>query len=68
MVEDYLKNTENNLYHAVMDTIMWANQKTFEEVNGMSDIVMEIVQEKFDRKLKEGTKKAVKKEGYKKEA
>lgn len=47
---------------------MWANQKTFEEVNGMSDIVMEIVQEKFDRKLKEGTKKAVKKEGYKKEA
>ncbi|MCI9439979.1 MAG: hypothetical protein HFH15_01830 [Ruminococcus sp.] len=62
LVEDYLKNTENNLYQAVMNTIMQANQKTFEEVNGMSDIVMEIVQEKFDRKLKEETEKAVKKE------
>ena len=61
LVEDYLKNTENNLYHAVMDTIMRANEKTFEEVNGMSDIVMKIVQEKFDRKLKEETEKAVKK-------
>lgn len=38
---------------------MRANQKTFEQVNGMSDIFMEIVQEKFDRKLKEETEKAV---------
>lgn len=33
----------------------------FQEVNGMSDIFMEIVQEKFDRKLKEETEKAVEK-------
>ncbi len=43
------------------ETIMRANQKTFKEVNGMSDIFMEIVQEKFDRKLKEETEKAVEK-------
>ena len=30
----------------------------FREVNGMSDIFMEIVQEKFDRKLKEEVEKA----------
>lgn len=61
-MEDYLKNTDNNLYQAVLDTIMQANEKTFEEVNGMSDIVMKIVQEKFDRKLKEEVEKEVKKE------
>ena len=38
---------------------MHANQKVFQEVNGMTDIFMEIVQEKFDRKLKEETEKAV---------
>ena len=32
--------------------------KIFREVNGMSDIFMEIVQEKFDRKLKEEVEKA----------
>lgn len=53
LIEDYLVHTDNNLYHSVLDTIMRANQKTFEEVNGMTDIVMEIVREKFDRKLKE---------------
>ena len=60
-MEDYLKNTDNNLYQAVLDTIMQANEKTFEEVNGMSDIVMKIVQEKFDRKLKEEVEKEVEK-------
>ncbi|MCI9441749.1 MAG: hypothetical protein HFH15_11060 [Ruminococcus sp.] len=59
LIEDYLEHTENNLYRLVLDTIMRANQKTFEEVNVMTDIFMEIVQEKFDRKLKEETEKAV---------
>lgn len=61
LIEDYLIHADNNLYQAVMDTITRANQKTFEEVNGMSDIFMEIVQEKFDKKLKEETEKAVEK-------
>ena len=43
----------------MIETIMRANQKIFREVNGMSDIFMEIVQEKFDRKLKEEVDKAV---------
>ena len=59
LIEDYLGHTDNNLYRSVIDTIMRANQKTFEEVNGMGDIFMEIVQEKFDKKLKEETDKAV---------
>ena len=58
LIEDYRKHTDNNLYKSVLETIMRANQKTFEEVNGMSDIFMEIVQEKFDRKLKEEVEKA----------
>ncbi len=61
LIEDYRNHADNNLYRSVIETIMRANQKTFEEVNGMSDIFMEIVQEKFDRKLKEETDKAVKK-------
>lgn len=61
LIEDYRNHTDNSLYKSVMETIMRANQKTFKEVNGMSDIFMEIVQEKFDRKLKEETEKAVEK-------
>ena len=61
LINDYLENKANNLYKSVMETIIRANQETFEEVNGMDgleNIVMEIVQEKFDRKLKEEVGKA----------
>ena len=61
LMEDYQKNPENDLYRSALEVIMHANQRVFEEVNGMSDIFMEIVQEKFDRKLKEETDKAVEK-------
>ncbi len=60
LIEDYLGHTKNNLYQSVMDTIIRANQRTFKEVNSMGDIFMEIVQEKFDKKLKEETDKNVK--------
>lgn len=59
LIEDYQKNQENDLYRSALEAIMHANQKVFQEVNGMTDIFMEIVQEKFDRKLKEETEKAV---------
>ncbi len=58
LINDYLENKENSLYHSVIEIIAHANQKTFEEVNGMSDIFMEIVKEKFDRKLKEEVDRA----------
>lgn len=61
LVEDYVEHKKNKLHKAVIETIMRANQKLFEEVNGMSDIFMEIVQEKFDRKLKEEVDKEMKK-------
>ncbi len=60
LVEDYVEHKKNNLHKAVIETIMRANQKLFEEVNGMSDIFMEIVQEKFDKKLKEELNKETK--------
>ncbi|MCI9603533.1 MAG: hypothetical protein HFH19_04805 [Ruminococcus sp.] len=59
LIVDYQKNQENDLYRSALEAIMHANQKVFQEVNGMTDIFMEIVQEKFDRKLKEETEKAV---------
>lgn len=59
LMEDYLGHTDNNLYQSVLDIIVRANHRTFEEVNGMGDIFMEIVQEKFDKKLKEETEKNV---------
>lgn len=63
LIEDYQKNQENDLYRSALEAIMHANQKVFQEVNGMTDIFMEIVQEKFNRKLKEETEKAVGKAG-----
>ena len=62
LVEDYVEHKKNKLHKAVIETIMRANQKLFEEVNGMSDIFMEIVQEKFDKRLKEELDKEMKKE------
>ncbi len=58
LVENYMDHKDSNLHRSVIETIMRANQKIFREVNGMSDIFMEIVQEKFDRKLKEEVEKA----------
>lgn len=60
LITDYLAHPENKLYQSVITTIMRANQKIFKEVNSMDDIVMEIVQEKFDRKLKEAVDREVK--------
>lgn len=61
LMEDYQKNQENDLYQSALDAIIRANEKVFKEVNGMSieDTFMEFVQEKFDRRLKEETEKAV---------
>ena len=59
LIENYMEHKESSLHQSMIETIMRANQKLFQEVNGMSDIFMEIVQEKFDRKLKEEVDKAV---------
>ena len=61
LIADYLAHPQNKLYQSVITTIMRANQKIFQEVNSMDDIVMEIVQDKFDRKLKEAVDREVKK-------
>ena len=61
LVENYMDHKDSSLHRSVIETIMRANQKIFREVNGMSDIFMEIVQEKFDRKLKEEVEKATEK-------
>ena len=61
LVADYINHRKNNLYRSVIETIIRANWKTFEEVNGMGDIFMEFVQEKFDRKLKEAVEEETEK-------
>ena len=61
LIENYMDHKDSSLHRSIIETIMRANQKLFEEVNGMSDIFMEIVQEKFDRKLKEEVEKATEK-------
>ena len=61
LVKNYMDHKDSSLHRSVIETIMRANQKIFREVNGMSDIFMEIVQEKFDRKLKEEVEKATEK-------
>ncbi len=53
LMADYVRHSHNNLYRSVLETIIRANPKTFEEVNEMGDIFMEICHEKFERKLKE---------------
>ncbi len=60
LVADYLAHPQNKLYQSVIETIMRANKNIFKEVSHMDDIVMEIVQEKFDRKLKEAVDREVK--------
>lgn len=59
LVAEYLKHSKNDLYRCVLETIIRANPKTFVEVNEMDDIIMEIVQEKFDKRLKEAVEKQV---------
>ena len=61
LMADYIRHSQNNLYRSVLETIIRANPQTFKEVNEMGDIFMEIVQEKFDRKLKEAVDKEVEK-------
>ena len=53
----YTAHSDNKLYRSVMETIIRANQEIFQEVNKMGDIFMEIVQEKFDKRLKEAVEK-----------
>ena len=62
LMEDYLKNTENNLYQEVLETIMQANERIFEPSNGVDDIILRLYHEVIERKLKEETEKAVEKE------
>ena len=55
LIADYRNHPENNLYESVLKTIIRANRKTFEEVNDMSDFLLELdfVKDKFNRRLDE---------------
>ena len=61
LMADYIHHSQNKLYRSVLETIIRANPQTFKEVNDMGDIFMEIVQEKFDKKLKEAVDQEVEK-------
>jgi len=57
LAADYTVHSDNHLYRSVMETIIRANHEIFQEVSDMGDILMELVQDKFNRKLKETIEK-----------
>jgi len=57
LAADYTAHSDNHLYRSVMETIIRANHEIFQEVSDMGDILMELVQDKFDRRLKEAIEK-----------
>ena len=67
IVNEYHENKRNNLYESVMDIIVKANHKEFEEAKGdmckaleelMADVIEERVAEKVAEKVAEATKEA----------
>jgi len=57
LAADYTAHSDNHLYRSVMETIIRANHEIFQEVSDMGDILMELVQDKFDLRLKEAIAK-----------
>ena len=60
LVIRYGKHQNENRYSSVMDIIVKANKELFEEVNGMCDALMEIVQDKMNARIQEEVDKQVK--------
>lgn len=54
LTEDYYKHKQNTLYESVMDIIMRANKKQFEEANNMCEAMKEFIWEHYgDEIMKE---------------
>lgn len=48
MIEEYVKHKDDIYYRSVMDIIVRANEKMFEEGNGMCDAMMEILKDRIE--------------------
>lgn len=48
MIDEYEKHKEDIFYRSVMDIIVRANEKMFEEGNGMCDAMMEILKDRIE--------------------
>ena len=66
LTEDYYKHKQNTLYESVMDIIMHANKKQFEEANNMCEAMKEFIWEHYGDQLEEAIKRT--KEEAKREA
>ena len=53
LIEDYRKNRGNTLYESVMDIIVRANRKKFEEARDMCEALEELMREKLEERFKE---------------
>lgn len=57
LTEDYYKYKQNTLYESVMDIIMHANKKQFEEANNMCEAMKEFIWEHYGDQLEEAIKR-----------
>ena len=53
LIEDYRKNRGNTLYESVMDIIVRANRKKFEEARDMCEALEELMREKLEERVAE---------------
>uniref|UniRef100_UPI004056050A 3-isopropylmalate dehydrogenase n=1 Tax=Acetatifactor sp. TaxID=1872090 RepID=UPI004056050A len=49
LIEEYEKHRNSGLYKSVMDIIVRANKRKFEEVRGMCDALRELMQDEIDK-------------------
>ncbi len=63
LIEEYEKHKNSGLYKAVMDIIVRANKKTFEEVKSMCEALKELMKDELDecreRGLREGLEQGI---------
>ncbi len=61
LLEDYKKNKENQLYQAVMEIIVKANENRLKEgKRDMCNALLELMKDELDEKREEGIKEGIK--------
>ena len=60
IITDYQKHQNNPLYDAIMNLIIQANQKSFQEVNDMCEALEELMKDKIQQKEQEAMQRGMK--------
>ena len=59
IITDYQKHQNNPLYDAIMNLIIQANQKSFQEVNDMCEALEELMKDKIQQKEQEAMQRGM---------